>query len=57
MRKLRHEEIPRIDASARDEKKRHPIVVVVDNVRSIHNDYGMALFSEHLMEPGLKKSS
>ncbi len=37
MRKLRHEEIPRIEASARDEKKRHPIVVVVDNVRSIHN--------------------
>jgi len=37
MRKLLHEEIPRIQASALHEHPRHPITVVVDNVRSIHN--------------------
>ncbi|MBX2821125.1 MAG: TrmH family RNA methyltransferase [Rhodothermaceae bacterium] len=37
MRKLLHEEIPRIQASSLHEHPRHPITVVVDNVRSIHN--------------------
>ena len=37
MRKLLHEEIPRIQAESIHEHPRHPITVVVDNVRSIHN--------------------
>ena len=37
MRKLRHEEIPRIRPAQSRETQRHPIVAVVDNVRSIHN--------------------
>lgn len=37
MRKLRHEEIPRLKPGAIEQRQRHPIVVVVDNVRSIHN--------------------
>ncbi len=37
MRKLRHEEIPRIRPAETIEKRRHPIVGIVDNVRSIHN--------------------
>lgn len=37
MRKLRHEEIPRFSQTESQNQQRHPIVVVVDNVRSIHN--------------------
>ena len=37
MRKLRHEEIPRITPENGGQKPRHPICAVVDNVRSIHN--------------------
>lgn len=37
MRKLRHEEIPRLDPAAAAMLPKHPISVVVDNVRSIHN--------------------
>ena len=37
MRKLLHEEIPRIAPSSVPEHERHPITAVVDNVRSIHN--------------------
>ena len=37
MRKLLHEEIPRIQAASTSDHPRHPITVVVDNVRSIHN--------------------
>ena len=37
MRKLLHEEIPRIHTEAASEHSRHPITVVIDNVRSIHN--------------------
>lgn len=37
MRKLRHEEIPRPDPSAVATLPKHPICVLVDNVRSIHN--------------------
>ena len=37
MRKLRHEEIPRIKPAESLNKQRHPIVAVIDNVRSIHN--------------------
>ena len=37
MRKLRHEEIPRIRPAKIPDRQRHPIAGVVDNVRSIHN--------------------
>lgn len=37
MRKLLHEEIPRIQPASIPGHPRHPITVVVDNVRSIHN--------------------
>lgn len=37
MRKLKHEEIPRISPADGRQKPRHPICAVVDNVRSIHN--------------------
>lgn len=37
MRKLRHEEIPRIKPADSQQKERHPIIAVIDNVRSIHN--------------------
>lgn len=37
MRKLQHDEIPRPDPSALAELPKHPITVVVDSVRSIHN--------------------
>ncbi len=37
MRKLRHEEIPRLKSGNDLNKERHPIVAVIDNVRSIHN--------------------
>ncbi len=37
MRKLRHEEIPRTTPADSLNKERHPIVAIVDNVRSIHN--------------------
>lgn len=37
MRKLRHEEIPRPDPEVLANLPKHPISVVVDNVRSIHN--------------------
>ena len=37
MRKLRHEEIPRPDPARAALLPKHPISVVVDNVRSIHN--------------------
>lgn len=37
MRKLKHEEIPRPDPERVDSLPKHPISVVVDNVRSIYN--------------------
>lgn len=37
MRKLRHEEIPRPDPARIDSLPKHPISIVLDNVRSIHN--------------------
>lgn len=37
MRKLRHEEIPRPDPSDVASLPKHPVSVIVDNVRSIHN--------------------
>lgn len=37
MRKLRHEEIPRLDPTHKNDSFRHPIAVVIDNVRSLHN--------------------
>ena len=37
MRKLRHEEIPRIRPEEAPDRPRHPVVAVIDNVRSIHN--------------------
>ncbi len=37
MRKLRHEEIPRPDPGEVELLPKHPISVVLDNVRSIHN--------------------
>ncbi len=37
MRKLRHEEIPRLNADDLHKVKRHPITVLVDNVRSLYN--------------------
>ena len=37
MRKLKHDEIPRPDPDQVELLPKHPICVVVDNVRSIHN--------------------
>ena len=37
MRKLRHEEIPRLGPAELARKARHPITVVADNVRSLYN--------------------
>ncbi len=37
MRKLRHEEIPRKAPAASAHAARHPITVVADNIRSLHN--------------------
>lgn len=37
MRKLRHEEIPRLAPDALDASPRHPVVGVLDNIRSIYN--------------------
>jgi len=37
MRKLRHEEIPRLDPDSLDKTSRHPVTVLVDNVRSLYN--------------------
>ena len=37
MRKLRHDEIPRRDAAAMAALPRHPITVVLDDVRSLYN--------------------
>lgn len=37
MRKLRHDEIPRPDPETLSNLPRHPVAVVVDNVRSIYN--------------------
>lgn len=37
MRKLKHEEIARTDPAKLDLLRKHPISVVIDNVRSIHN--------------------
>ncbi len=37
MRKLRHEEISRVSASTIRLVPRHPITIVLDNVRSVHN--------------------
>ena len=37
MRKLRHEEIQRVDPSEISSLPRHPVRVVVDNVRSLYN--------------------
>jgi len=58
MRKLRHEEIPRPDPAAAALLPKHPISVVVDNVRSIHNVGSIfrssdAAFIEHLYLTGI----
>lgn len=58
MRKLRHEEIPRPDPAAVALLPKHPISVVVDNVRSIHNVGSIfrssdAAFIEHLYLTGI----
>ena len=37
MRKLKHHEIPRLSVEACRTHPRHPIVVIVDNMRSLHN--------------------
>lgn len=37
MRKLRHEEIPRIDPDAARSLPRHPVRLLLDNLRSVHN--------------------
>lgn len=37
LRKLRHEEIPRTPHAEIAAKPRHPLVIVVDNVRSLYN--------------------
>lgn len=37
LRKLRHDEIERTPQEAISAKRRHPIVIVVDNVRSLYN--------------------
>lgn len=37
MRKLSHAEIPRIKPAESPDRDRHPVVAVIDNVRSIHN--------------------
>ena len=37
MRKLQHEEIPRLDPANIAETFRHPVCAIIDNVRSIHN--------------------
>ena len=37
MRKLLHEEIPRLAPEKARSVKKHPVTVIVDNVRSIHN--------------------
>lgn len=37
IRKLRHEEIPRHDAPTLATLPRHPIVLILENVRSLHN--------------------
>ena len=58
MRKLRPDEIPRPDPEAARALPRHPISVVVDNVRSIHNVGSMFRTSdaariEHLYLTGI----
>lgn len=58
MRKLRHEEIPRPDPAAVALLPKHPISVVVDDVRSIHNVGSIfrssdAAFIEHLYLTGI----
>lgn len=58
MRKLRHEEIPRVDPDALSGLPRHPVAVLVDNVRSIHNVGSMFRTSdaarvEHLYLAGI----
>jgi len=37
VRKLAHEEIPRLSPEEMRDKEKHPIVVVLDNIRSVHN--------------------
>ncbi|MEM6648013.1 MAG: TrmH family RNA methyltransferase [Bacteroidota bacterium] len=37
MRKLAHEEIPRLAPDGLAARARHPVVVIVDNIRSVHN--------------------
>ena len=37
MQKLAHEEIPRLDPNHLDARTRHPVVVVINNIRSVHN--------------------
>ena len=37
MRKLLHEEIPRLAPETARQQDKHPLTVIVDNVRSIHN--------------------
>jgi len=37
MRKLRHEEIPRIESKHLIHVQHHPVTVILDNIRSLHN--------------------
>lgn len=37
MRRLRHEEIPRLQPQALSEVVRHPITILMENIRSAHN--------------------
>ena len=58
MRKLRHEEMPRPDPAAAALLPKHPISVLVENVRSIHNVGSIfrssdAAFIEHLYLAGI----
>lgn len=58
MRKLRHEEIPRPDPEEAALLPKHPISVIVDSVRSIHNVGSIfrssdAAFIEHIYLTGI----
>lgn len=58
MRKLRHDEIPRPDPAEIELLPKHPISVILDNVRSIHNVGSIfrtsdAAFVEHLYLTGI----
>ncbi|GAB5519246.1 MAG: TrmH family RNA methyltransferase [Rhodothermales bacterium] len=37
MQKLAHEAIPRLDPNHLDTRARHPVAVVINNIRSVHN--------------------